>query len=96
MTTDFSRRRFLGLTAAGTAALVLAACGDDDEENAGTGSGQEATGKGSKGDIEIANYALTLEYLEADFYDKAADSGMLKGAALDTAKAFGENEQEHV
>ena len=31
MTTDFPRRRFLGLTAAGTAALVLAACGDDDE-----------------------------------------------------------------
>ncbi len=31
MASDFSRRRFLGLTAAGTAALVLAACGDDDE-----------------------------------------------------------------
>ncbi len=27
---DLSRRRFLGLTAAGTAALVLAGCGDDD------------------------------------------------------------------
>ena len=31
MASDFSRRRFLGLTAAGTAALALAACGDDDE-----------------------------------------------------------------
>jgi ABC-type nitrate/sulfonate/bicarbonate transport system substrate-binding protein len=30
LVSDFSRRRFLGLTAAGTAALVLAACGDDD------------------------------------------------------------------
>jgi NitT/TauT family transport system substrate-binding protein len=28
---DLSRRRFLGLTAAGAAALVLTACGDDDE-----------------------------------------------------------------
>ena len=30
MASDLSRRRFLGLTAAGTAALVLAACGDDE------------------------------------------------------------------
>ena len=36
MATDLSRRRFLGLTAAGTAALVLAACGDDDETTSTT------------------------------------------------------------
>jgi NitT/TauT family transport system substrate-binding protein len=33
---DFSRRRFLGLTAAGAAALVLTACGDDDEPTSGS------------------------------------------------------------
>ena len=31
MVSDLSRRRFLGLSAAGTAALVLAACGNDDD-----------------------------------------------------------------
>jgi NitT/TauT family transport system substrate-binding protein len=35
---DFSRRRFLGLTAAGTAALVLAACGDDDDSTSTSGA----------------------------------------------------------
>jgi rubrerythrin len=48
------------------------------------------------GDVGIAKYALTLEYLEADFYKQAAASGMLKGQALELGKAFGEQEQEHV
>ncbi|HWC11788.1 MAG TPA: ABC transporter substrate-binding protein [Acidimicrobiales bacterium] len=43
MTTDFSRRRFLGLTAAGTAALVLAACGGDDDETTSTSDATTAT-----------------------------------------------------
>ncbi len=48
------------------------------------------------GDVGIAKYALTLEYLEADFYKQAAGSGMLKGQALELGKAFGEHEQQHV
>jgi hypothetical protein len=38
-----------------------------------------------KGDIGILNYALTLEYLEAAFYDQAAKNGIVKNEAL---KAF--------
>ena len=49
-----------------------------------------------KSDIAILNYALTLEYLEAEFYAKAAESGMLKGKILELAKGFGDEEQEHV
>ena len=48
------------------------------------------------GDVGIAKYALTLEYLEADFYKQAAASGMLKGQALELGKEFGEQEQQHV
>ena len=101
-----SRKRFLrmmgGTGAAGALALFVAACGNDDEEETGTGSssqqggGEMSGGKASKGDLEILNYALTLEFLEADFYEKVVDADLLKGDQLDLAKRFGEIEREHV
>ena len=48
------------------------------------------------GDVDIVNYALTLEYLEADFYEKVVASGLFKGAQLDLIKMIGEHEQKHV
>ena len=42
------------------------------------------------------NYALYLEYLEADFYRLAVRSGHLRGRALELAKRFGAQEQGHV
>ena len=54
------------------------------------------TAQFGEGDVGIVKYALTLEYLEADFYKQAAESGMLKGEALELGKQFGEHEQEHV
>jgi hypothetical protein len=49
-----------------------------------------------KGDIQIVNYALTLEYLESQFYAKVIASGLFKGATLSTIKLFGSEENMHV
>ena len=98
-----SRAQFLklcgGAGAAGALAVFMAACGGDDEEPAGgTGGGGGAEGEAAaKGDLKIVNYALTLEYLEADFYEQVIASGEIKNKKVgDVAKSIGENEQEHV
>src|SRR4051812_22749136 len=101
-----SRKTFLrmvGVGGAGALATLIAACGSNGDSSSETSSSAStaaaSTGSGSGsggGDLAIASYALTLEYLEADFYKQAAASGMLKGQALELGKEFGEQEQEHV
>ncbi len=49
-----------------------------------------------KGDVAILNYALTLEYLESAFYQKAISDGALKGEYARFAKTVGAHEQAHV
>ncbi|HEX8068120.1 MAG TPA: ferritin-like domain-containing protein [Thermoleophilaceae bacterium] len=98
-----SRERFMrmvgGAGAAGALSLLIAACGggDDEDESGSTTSTTESAGRSKSGDLEIANYALTLEYLEADFYAKVIESGEVTDKRIaDLAKSIGENEQEHV
>ena len=48
------------------------------------------------GDVEILNFALTLEYLEAAFYDEAISKAGLSGDVKKLAQEFGDHEKQHV
>jgi hypothetical protein len=56
----------------------------------------QALAAGSSGDVEILNFALTLEYLESDFYNVKGKEVHLSGTAKSYATMFGEQEAEHV
>jgi ferritin-like protein len=94
------RRTFLrqlgGGAAAATFALALAACGSKKAGGNQVGGAGVGTAAYGQGDAGIANYALALEYLEADFYRQAIASGNLKGRPLELAKRFGAEEDDHV
>jgi rubrerythrin len=103
------KRMGAGAAATGLAAFI-AACGSSSKSStassaqaaapSSSGSGSTSTTTGtaaaSTGDLAIVNYALTLEYLESEFYKKVIASGLFKGAVLSTIKTFGAEEDEHV
>ncbi len=49
-----------------------------------------------KQDLQILNFALTLEYLEGAFYKEAVESGALTGDVLELARVLNRDEQSHV
>jgi hypothetical protein len=48
------------------------------------------------GDLDILNYALTLEYLESAFYEQAVARVSMSQDVSDLAKEIRDNEAEHV
>jgi Ferritin-like domain len=100
-----SRKRFLkavgGTGAAGMLAALISACGSKKVQptpggsnpNTGAGTGTDQYGKG---DIGILRFAMTLEYIENDFYTAALGSGNLSGRAATIARRFAAEEQKHL
>ena len=99
---DVDRKRFLKMAGTGAAAsfgaFVLAACGSSKSSSTTTAASTAASTPASSesGDVAIANYALTLEYLETEFYEKVVASGFFNGATASLIKSFGEQEKTHV
>jgi len=96
-----SRKRFLkmvgGAGALGAFATLVAACGETTVPIGNTQNDPGTIAQFGPGDIGIVNYALTLEYMEQDFYGQIRESGEVTDRSLkrlidDTYS----NESEHV
>jgi hypothetical protein len=106
---DVERKKFLkmagktmgaGAAATGLAAFI-AACGSSSSSSSGAPASTStattpASTTTSSGDLAIVNYALTLEYLESEFYRKVVKSGLFSGSTLSTLRTFGAEEDQHV
>jgi rubrerythrin len=95
-----SRKRFFkmmgGAGAVSAFSVFLAACGDDKKSDTAATPAMSSD-DGVKGDLHILNYALTLEFLEAEFYKEVIASGIVKDKKVAAiATKFGDTEQQHV
>ncbi len=102
---DSDRKRFLKMAgsagAASFGAFVLAACGSSSSSSSSSSTAAAPTATTSSSsantnDIGILNYALTLEYLETEFYAKVIAAKLFSGSVGSLIKTFGAQEATHV
>jgi rubrerythrin len=100
---DLDRKKFLKMAGSGAAAsfgaFVLAACGSSSSSSSSTAAAPATSSTAStsgSGDLAILNYALTLEYLETEFYGKVVQAGLFKGKVGGLIKDFSAQEASHV
>src|SRR5690242_10120088 len=103
---DRTRRRLLAAAGgAGVAAIagVLIATDDEPKPRARPASEQRSKGATSRttdrfglGDAGIANFLLTVQRVECDFYRRALAGGALRGRALALFERFADQESRHV
>ncbi len=96
--------------AASSLAAFIAACGSSSSSSSSTATSRSSTSSsaspaarattsspnGGSGDLAIVNYALTLEYLESQFYAEVVKSGLFSGKNLSVIKSFEAEEAAHV
>lgn len=97
---EVDRRNFLkyaGVVGVGSGLVLTGvACSPrDDADRKSTSPGPTEPAEENP-DTGILNYALTLEYLEADFYAQGVAGSMLSGRELELIKPIAEHEQAHV
>jgi rubrerythrin len=104
---DVDRKRFLKMAgsagAASFGAFVLAACGSSSSSSTSSSAtattastASTASSSNGTGDLAILNYALTLEYLETEFYSKVISASLFSGKVGSLLKDFGAQEASHV
>ncbi len=87
--TAFNRRDFLKISAATAVATALA--GTPFVRN-----GRVVMAQSGNAFVDVLNYALTLEHLEARAYKDVIASGLLSGQVLQYFQTFGAHEAAHV
>jgi rubrerythrin len=85
----------LGGAGAVGAAAALGACGGKGGDGGTRTAASAAADRAS--DLKIVNYALTLEYVQANLYEEVLNSSVFKDrATAELAKVFGQAELQHV
>ena len=98
---EVDRRNFLryaGIIGVGST-LALAGCssGSDEGDNGATPAASPTEdAAGENPDLGILNYALTLEYLEAEFYEKGIAGNSLSGREKELVTPIRDHEKAHV
>jgi rubrerythrin len=98
-----------GAGAASFGAFVLAACGSSSSSSPSAAASSAAVTSSpsstaatssapasSASDVAILNYALTLEYLETQFYEKVVAANLFTGSVGSLVQSFSQQEQSHV